>query len=364
MKSKTWIDNLKVYEPGRPLEEVAGEFGFEDTASIIKAASNENGLGPSPKAIEAMQRAALGMHRYPDGGTFHLRDKLAGQLNVHPEQILFGNGSNELIVLLAHLFLEPGRQLVMGDRAFAVYFLATELYQAECVRVPMPGYTHDLEAMLEAITPQTRLAAVVNPNNPTGTMVDPQALDRFIECLPEHVVAIIDEAYFEVMPTRMRPDILKHIRAARENLILLRTFSKAHGLAGLRIGYGVGHPVLIARLNKVRQPFNVNAMAQAAAMAALDDIEHLEATRKMVAEGLDYFERELGAMGILTVPSGANFILVQTGHGLKIFESMQKKRVIIRPMNGYGLPEHIRISIGVTEQNCIVINALKRARQA
>jgi histidinol-phosphate aminotransferase len=250
----------------------------------------------------------------------------------------------------------------MGAEAFAVYFLAAAMYEGEAIRVPMPEHVHDLDAMLAAITPNTRLVAICNPNNPTGTTVSPETIDRFIEKLPDHVVSIFDEAYFEVMPDGKKPDVLKHIRAGKENIIVLRTFSKAYGLAGLRIGYAIGHPELIGLLNKVRQPFNVNAMAQAAAMAALDDSAHLVETRKMVFEGLEFFERELPKLGIETVPSGANFILVKTGRGREVFQELQKRKVIVRPMDPYGLPDHIRITIGTPEQNKRVLDALKTVR--
>jgi histidinol-phosphate aminotransferase len=359
MMAKEWISDLRVYEPGKPIEEVARELGFDDIASIVKVASNENELGPSPQAVEAMQKAIPEMHRYPDGGAFYLKRRLAGNLEIDPDQLLFGCGSNELIVFLCHVFLGQGTNLVMGAEAFAVYFLAAAMYQGEVIRVPMPEHVHDLDAMLDAITPETRLVAICNPNNPTGTMVSPEAVDRFIEKLPDHVVAIFDEAYFEVMPEEMKPDVLKHIRAGKENIIILRTFSKAYGLAGLRIGYAIGHPELIGLLNKVRQPFNVNAMAQAAAIAALDDVTHLVETREMVEEGLAFFEHELPKLGIKTVPSGANFILVKTGNGRKVFEELQKRKVIVRPMDPYGLPDHIRITIGTPEQNKKVLEALK-----
>ncbi|RKX42912.1 MAG: histidinol-phosphate transaminase [Verrucomicrobia bacterium] len=359
MKAKEWISDLRVYEPGKPIEEVARELGFDDIAEIVKVASNENELGPSPMAIEAMQEAVSEMHRYPDGGAFYLKRKLAGMLDVAPENLLFGCGSNELIVFLCHVFLGQGTNLIMGAEAFAVYFLATAMYQGEVVRVPMPEHVHDLDAMLAAITPETRLVAICNPNNPTGTMVSPEAFDGFIEKLPDHVVAIFDEAYFEVMPEEMKPDVLKHIRAGKENIIVLRTFSKAYGLAGLRIGYAIGHPELINLLNKVRQPFNVNAMAQAAAMAALDDVTHIVETREMVFRGLDFFARELTKLGVETVPSGANFIMVKTGHGREVFQELQKRKVIVRPMDPYGLPDHIRITIGTPGQNQIILNALK-----
>ncbi|WP_372797913.1 histidinol-phosphate transaminase [Pontiella sp.] len=358
MIPKAYISDLRVYEPGKPMEEVARELGFDDIADIIKVASNENELGPSPRAIEAMQEAIPEMHRYPDGGAFYLKQKLAEKLGVDPANLLFGCGSNELIVFLCHVFTGPGKNLIMGAEAFAVYFLANALYEGETLRIPMPDHVHDLDAMLDAITPDTRLIAICNPNNPTGTMVTPEAVDAFIEKLPDHVVAVFDEAYFEVMPDHMKPDVLKHIRAGRKNVIVLRTFSKAYGLAGLRIGYAVAHPELISLLNKVRQPFNVNLMAQAAALAALDDVTHLVETREMVFQGLEFFETELPKLGIQTVPSGANFILVKTGEGRRVFEELQKRKVIIRPMDPYGLPDHIRITIGTPEQNQRMLDAL------
>jgi histidinol-phosphate aminotransferase len=359
MKPKNHIADLRVYEPGKPIEEVARELGFDDIASIVKVASNENELGPSPMAIEAMQESIPEMHRYPDGGAFYLKHKLADMLDIDPEQLLFGCGSNELIVFLCHVFLGEGNNLVMGAEAFAVYFLAAAMYEGEVIRVPMPEHTHDLTGMLAAITPETRIVAICNPNNPTGTMVSQETIDRFVEQLPDHVVAIFDEAYFEVMPEEMKPDVLKHIRAGKENVIVLRTFSKAYGLAGLRIGYAIGHPEMIDLLNKVRQPFNVNGMAQAAAMAALDDVTHIVATREMVFKGLEFFERELPKLGIATVPSGANFILVKTGNGREVFQELQRRKVIVRPMDAYGLPDHIRITIGTPEQNQTILAALK-----
>ena len=358
MLSNKWISDLRVYEPGKPIEEVARELGFDDIADIVKVASNENELGPSPMAIAAMQKAASEMHRYPDGGAFYLKQKLAKKLAVKPEHLLFGCGSNELIVFLGHVFLEQGKSLVMGAEAFAVYFLVASLYQAESIRVAMPEHVHDLDAMLDAITPETRLVAICNPNNPTGTMVSPKAIDAFIEKLPDHVVAVFDEAYYELMPEDQKPDVIKHIIAGKKNIIVLRTFSKAYGLAGLRIGYAVAHPELIELLNKVRQPFNVNGMAQAAAMAALDDETHIAETRQMVSQGLEFFNRELPKIGIETVPSGANFILCKTGNSRAVFQALQKRKVIVRPMEPYGLPDHIRITTGTPEQNQRMLDAL------
>lgn len=361
MKTNEWISSVPVYEPGKPLEEVARELGFDDIADIIKVASNENELGPSPRAIEAMKAAAADMHRYPDGGAYYLKEKLAEKLGVQPENLLFGNGSNELIEFLGHVFLGPGANLVMSEGAFVVYRLVAALFNSEAIAVPMKNFTHDLDAMLAAVTPETRMVIICNPNNPTGTAVSPEQIDVFLDKLPDHVLAVFDEAYFELMPDDQKPDLIEKIKAGRENLIVLRTFSKAYGLAGLRIGYAVGHENLIKALNHVRQPFNVNAMAQAAAFAALDDEEHITRTRDINFQGLEFFVQEFPKIGngLEFVPSFANFILVKTGRGREVFAELQKRKVIVRPMNGYGLPDWIRITVGTPEQNARVISALR-----
>jgi len=359
MKANEWIDTVPVYEPGRPIAETARELGFTNLEEILKVASNENELGPSPRALEAMASAAKEMHRYPDGGCFYLKEKLSAKLGVQPENLLCGNGSNELIEFLGHVYLGPGTRLVMSECAFVVYRLVARLFNAQVAAAPMKNFTHDLDAMRAAITPETRLVVVCNPNNPTGTANTPAEIEGFIGNLPDHVLAVFDEAYVELMPEEAQPDLLRMIREGRENLVVLRTFSKAYGLAGLRIGYAVGHDRLIQRLNRVRQPFNVNAMALAAAAAALDDEEHLAQTRMMGFQGLTFFAAALDAMGMEYVPSCANFILVKSGRGREVFNELQKRQVIVRPMDGYGLPEWIRITIGTREQNATVLSALR-----
>ena len=353
---KTWIDSLNVYEPGLPIEEVARELGISDVDNIIKVASNENEFGPSPKAIQAMNKCANQMHRYPDGGAYYLKEKLANKLNVLPEQILFGNGSNEIIIFLSHLYLEPGKSLLMSEHAFAVYALATKLYQGELIQAPMKNLTHDLDAMLNLIDSSTKIISVVNSNNPTGTAVDPDDLDEFIKQIPDDVLCVVDEAYYEVMPKNKQLNLIKHINSGKENLIILRTFSKGYGLAGLRIGYGIGSSSLITKLNKIRQPFNVNAMAQSAALAALDDDEYIENCRSQICNGVIYLEKEFNKLGLETVPSAANFILVKTLNGNKVFKDLQKRKIIVRPMNVYNLPDYVRISVGTPEQNKKIIN--------
>lgn len=361
MKTNEWIPNVPVYQPGRPITEVARELGFDDVDEIIKVASNENELGPSPKALEAMAAQASEMHRYPDGGGFYLKRKLAEKLDVQPENLILGNGSNELIEFLGHAYLAKGANLVMSQSAFIVYLLVSRLFNAETTLVPMKeGLVHDLDAMLAAITPEARIVAVCNPNNPTGTINTPEETENFISKLPDHVLAVFDEAYFELVPDEMKSDIIKHIREGRKNVMVLRTFSKAYGLAGLRIGYGIAHEDVISTLNHVRQPFNANAMAQAAALAALDDEEHIAATRELVFQGLELFAEKLPTIGngLEFVPSYGNFILVKTGDGVETFAGLQKRKVIVRPMAGYGLPDWVRITIGTQEQNERVLAAL------
>ncbi|MFL2859749.1 MAG: histidinol-phosphate transaminase [Pontiellaceae bacterium] len=353
---KSWIDQLSVYEPGRPIEEVARELGFDDINSIIKVASNENEFGPSPKSILAMQNAVVDMHRYPDGGAFYLKEKLSSQLDISPDQILFGNGSNELIIFLAHLYLEPSKSLVMSEHAFAVYALATRLYQGELIQVPMNALTHDLEAILDAIQADTQIVAIVNPNNPTGTAVDRMKLVEFIHQVPDNVLCVIDEAYLEVMPKDQQPDLLPVIKSGKDNLLILRTFSKGYGLAGLRIGYGIGSKKLIEQLNRVRQPFNVNKMAQVAALAALDDQEYIESCRSKIIDGVKFLELELQKLGLETIPSSSNFLLVKTGNGREIFEKLKRKKVIVRPMDVYGLDDFVRITVGTKKQNQLIVN--------
>ncbi len=354
---KPWIWDLGVYEPGRPIEEVAREYGFASADEIVKLASNENTLGPSPRAVRAMRAAARTMHLYPDGGAYYLRRDLAARLRVSPEEIMVGHGSNEIIALLGHAFLGRDTDIVMADRAFAVYALVARLYEAGIVAVPMRDFTHDLDAMRAAITPRTRLVFVSNPNNPTGTMVDGPAIDRFMDRVPEGVAVVFDEAYIELLPPERQPDTLRFVREGRD-VFVLRTFSKTYGLAGLRVGYAIAPARGIEALNRVRQPFNVNAMAQAAARAALDDEAYVARTRRMVASGLRQLGRGLKAQGLPFVPSVANFILVRVGAGRRVFEALQRRRVIVRPMDGYGLPEYVRISVGTRAQNARLLEQL------
>lgn len=354
-----WVPGLVTYEPGRPIEEVARELGFASADEIVKLASNENALGPSPRAVQAMRRAAREMHRYPDGDAFYLRQALASRLNVAPANLLPGNGSNELLELLGHAFLAPGTSIVMADRAFVVYRLVAAMFRAETIAVPMRDYTHDLDAMAAAVRPDTRIVYVSNPNNPTGTMVDQVAIERFMQRVSPDVIVCFDEAYIELLPPERQTDTLRFVRENR-NAIVLRTFSKTYGLAGLRLGYAVAPEACVRLLHRVRQPFNVNAMALAAAVAALEDEAYVRRTQQLVARELKFLERAFRRLGRAYVPSAANFILVEVGKGREVFQRMQKRGVIARPMDGYGLPAHIRITVGTRAENQRCVEALER----
>ena len=351
------LAHLPVYQPGRPIEEVARELGLP-AAEIIKMASNENPLGPSPRAVAAMQKAIPQVNLYPDGNAFYLKRKLAERLEMDPANLILGNGSNEIIEFVGHALISPGAEVVVSQYCFAVYPIVTHLFGGRLVVVPAVNYGHDLAAMRRAITPQTRLVFVANPNNPTGTQVRPSDLLRLVEEMPPHALLVIDEAYIEFLSDPV--DLLPLIRAGRPNVILVRTFSKIYGLAGLRLGYGIGHTSLIAALEKIRQPFNTNAMAQAAAMAALDDREHIAATRENNASGMKLLEQACSALKLEYVPSGANFILVRVGEGQRVFAELQRLGVIVRPMAGYQLPQWVRITIGTPAENARCVEGLKR----
>jgi len=335
-----WVCDLVPYEPGKPIEETARELGLAPE-EIIKLASNENPLGPSPKAQEAMRQEISRAHLYPDGGGYRLRTALAEKHGVSFSNVVLGNGSNEIIELLCHSFLKPGAALIAAEHAFVVYKLMATLFGGDYIEVPDPGFVHDLEAMSAAITPATRLVFIANPNNPTGTLVGQEEIDRFVESLPDHVVAVFDEAYFEFLPEA--PDTIKHVKAGK-NVVVMRTFSKAQGLSALRIGYGLAPDSITGLLNRARQPFNANAIAQVAALASIQDEEHIAATVKNNAEGLVFFESAFAERGWEYVPSHANFVLVNVKDG-------DKKGVIVRAMRGYKLPEWVRISIGTPAQN-------------
>ena len=357
MKISPFLENLPVYQPGRPIEEVARELGL-DPDGIIKLASNENPLGPSRLGLAAMRQALKQVNLYPDGNAFYLKQKLAAKLGVTPANLILGNGSNEVIELIGHALLVPGAEVVVSQYCFAVYPIVTALFGAKLVVVPAKNHAHDLDAMLAAITPNTRVVFVANPNNPTGTTASREELARFVNAVPANVLLALDEAYIEFLNEPL--DLLPEIRnGSKPNLLLMRTFSKIYGLAGTRIGYGIGHPDFIAALEKIRQPFNINSVAQAGALAALDDTKHVEKTRKINSRGLRLYARTFRKLGLEFVPSQANFILVRVGDGQRVFGELQKLGVIVRPMGGYQLPEWIRISIGTPKENKRCLEALK-----
>jgi histidinol-phosphate aminotransferase len=351
------LKNLPVYQPGRPIEEVARELGLP-AGSIIKLASNENPFGPSPRALAALQQALNGVNLYPDGNAFYLKQKLAAQLGVEPANLILGNGSNELIEFVGHALLTPEAEVVVSQYCFAIYPIVARLFGARVVTVPAIRYGHDLPAMLRAVTPRTRIVFVANPNNPTGTLAPREEVVKLVNDLPEEVLLVLDEAYIEFLDDPV--DLVSLVRLnVRPNLLLLRTFSKIYGLAGLRVGYGIGPVELIAALEKIRQPFNVNLLAQTAALAALDDEEHVRRTRANNFAGLEFFERAFRQRKLEFIRSHANFILLRVGDGSAVFEALQRRGVIVRPMAGYGLPEWIRISIGTPEENARALSALE-----
>ena len=354
------LHDLIPYEPGKPIEDVARELGL-DPESIVKLASNENPLGPSPKAIAAMQDACRHVNLYPDGGGWRLRTAIAEKFDLEIGNVVLGNGSNEIIIFAGHAFLHPGAEIIAAEHAFVVYKLMATLFGAKTIEVPDPGFVHDLDAMAAAITPQTREIFIANPNNPTGTLVDQEAIDRFMAKVPDHVVVIFDEAYYEFLDNP--PDTLKYVREGR-NVIVMRTFSKIQGLAGLRIGYGLAPKPLAEILQKTRQPFNANAIAQAGAIAGLQDDEHQRKTKEITDEGRETLQAAFAEMGLDYVPSFANFVLVKVGDGDAVFQHLMKKGVIVRAMRGYKLPEWIRVSIGTAEENARFLEVFREEMAA
>jgi histidinol-phosphate aminotransferase len=352
-----WIRTLTPYPPGMPIEELERELGIRDS---IKLASNENPLGPSPKAMEAIARALPTLHRYPDGSAFYLKRKLAERHGVSPDEILVGNGSNELIELVVRTFLRPRDEAVMADQAFVIYRMVTQAVAATPRLVPLRDFTHDLEAMLDAVTSRTRLVFVANPNNPTGTIFRRPAWEAFLRALAgRQLLVVADDAYAEFVTDPEYPDTVVCRGDGAVPVVTLRTFSKLYGLAGLRIGYAVAPPGVMDALGRVRQPFNVNALALVAAQAALDDHEHVARTLRVNREGMAFLTAAFERLGLAWVPSSANFILVRVGRGVDVYEALLHRGVIVRPMDGYGFPEHVRVSIGLPEENARCVEALE-----
>ncbi len=353
------IRELAPYEPGKPLEELERELGISDS---VKLASNENPLGPSPKALAAMQDAVGEVFRSPDGACFALRAALAPRLGVEESQLVFGCGGDEILELVAKTFLRRGDEVVYGWPSFAMYPIVTKGMGAVPVQVPLDDdFTYDLDAILEAVNERTRVVMLCNPNNPTGTSFGQAAFDSFVAKLPADVVLVIDEAYYEYVRREDFPDTVA-LTKTRPGTLVLRTFSKIYGLAGLRIGYGICDVELASYLERARHPFNVNRLAEVAALAALDDTEHVERTREMNDAGARFLTESLERLGCRVWPTDANYVLVEIGPDF--YDKLLRQGVIVRPMGGFGLTSHLRVSIGTAEENERLVKAIERIRES
>ena len=351
------IRDLKPYEPGRPIEESKRDLGIK---KVVKLASNENPLGTSKKAIKAIMEMTDRLNRYPDGGCFYLKRKLSGVLKVKESNLIFGNGSNEIIELLTRAYLNEGEEVVVAEPSFLIFKLAAAVQGGVPVAVPLKNFSYDLNAMKKAITPKTKIVFIDNPNNPVGISVGKKELEKFLNDLPKDIIVVLDEAYNEFVERNDFPDSLKYID--RGNVIVLRTFSKAYGLSGLRIGYGVACSKIIEYMNKVRQPFNVNSVAQAAALASLNDKAFIKKVRSLVLKEKYKLYYALDKMGLKYVGSDTNFVLINIKQdSKKVFNRMLKKGVIIRDMCAYGLRNYIRVTIGKPAENRKFIRVLSSA---
>lgn len=349
-----WVRTLTPYQPGKPIEELEREYGVHDS---IKIASNENPLGPSPKAVAAINAALPDLHRYPDGDCFYLKRRLAEKLGVDRSRLILGNGSNELIEMIVRTFLRVGEAIVVGKHAFAIYHLVAQAAGGRTIAVPHNGFKFDLAAMAKAITSDTRIVFLDNPNNPTGTIYTRSEWEAFLRAVPANVVVVVDDAYFEFVDDPEYPNSLAY-QDGKRLLVTLRTFSKICGLAGVRVGYGISSPEIIDALNRIRQPFNVNSLAQVGALAALDDDEHIRRTQENNRQGLAYLRKELDRLGLEYAPSWANFLLVKVGAGA--YQRLLPDGVIIRPMGGYGFPDYARVSVGLPAENGRFITAMEK----
>jgi histidinol-phosphate aminotransferase len=354
------ILELVPYQPGRPIEEVERELGLTGT---IKVASNENALGPSPKVVEAIARAAASVHRYPDGGAVALLERLSSHLGVPASRLVAGNGSNEVLELLARIFVDPGDEVLCSEYSFVVYRLAAVAAGGRAVLAPARGLAHDLEAIADAIGERTRIIFLANPNNPTGTWFDGEAWRRFLDRVPEDVCVVLDEAYAEFVEERGYESGLADLDA-HPGLVVVRTFSKAYALAGLRLGYAVVPPAIADAFSRIREPFNTNLVAQAAAIAALEDVEHLERSRALVRASRERWRAAIADLELQAGPMAANFVLVDVGDGAAVTAKMLAAGVIVRPVAPYGLPTMIRITFGTESEDRRAIAALRAALAA
>lgn len=352
IKAPEHISALRPYIPGKPIEELERELGIRNS---LKLASNENPIGPSHAAVRAITAGLKKtLNRYPDGSGYYLKNALAKELSVKPEEIILGNGSNELIDIAGRTFLAPGDEAVMAHPSFVVYSMAVQAAGGKAIQVPLMDYKHDLDAMLNAVTPKTKMLFIANPNNPTGTMNTKEEFDRLMRKIKDGILVVVDEAYHEYVTNTEYADTFKHFRGSRD-ILILRTFSKIYGLAGLRIGYGIAHQEIITEMNKVRAPFNTNSVAQKAAIEALKDKGHIKKSREINNRGKKYLYKELSSLGIRHVPTEANFIYMPVADSMNIYKKLLHAGVIVRPMG----PDAIRVTIGLPEENRKFIKAMK-----
>jgi histidinol-phosphate aminotransferase len=355
--SPAYVRSIAPYQPGKPISELVRELGLKED-SIVKLASNENPLGIGPRTRAAIERALGEIARYPDGNGHELKQALARRHGVDMGQIVLGNGSNDVLEMVALAFLGPGRAAVYSQHAFAVYPLATQARGARAIVAPARDYGHDLEAMARLLDDETCVVWIANPNNPTGTIAAPAALEAFVRRLPERVIAVIDEAYNEYLPADQRADTVKWLKH-HPNLVVTRTFSKAYGLAGLRVGYALAHPSVADVMNRVRQPFNVNSIALSAAAAALEDMEFVARSYAVNLQGMRQLCDGVQQLGLDFIPSYANFLTVRVGKAQDIYKRLLRRGVIVRPVGGgYGLPEHLRVTVGTEAENERFLSAL------
>jgi histidinol-phosphate aminotransferase len=360
--SPAYIRSIAPYQPGKPISDLARDKGL-DPSQIVKLASNENPLGVSPNAHMAMMDALDDIARYPDGNSVLLRDAVCEKFNVTPAQLVFGNGSNDILELSARAFLAPGDEAVYSQHAFAVYSLVTQAVGATGIIVPAKQFGHDLDAMLKAITPKTRMVFVANPNNPTGTLIGKLELKKFLSAVPKHVLIMLDEAYDEYLTDELKAESIGWL-GEFDNLVISRTFSKAYGLAGLRVGFGVTSKEIADLMNRVRQPFNVNSIAQAAAVASLADDEFVERTRALNQAGMVQITQGLQKLGLSFIPSFANFVSFKVNDAPRVYERLLNQGVIVRPIANYEMPDYLRVSIGLFSENARFLEVLATAINA